>query len=144
MNRLFFALIAFIVAAKVAEAHPVALPTLDWLHRSDAVYLVRTGSVKELNDGFKTQTVVFATLKGESISTLTLTAVEGYRSKPKDEFILIHNPGGFKDDVGWTIEGDPEWWPLPVTDKDGNDEVEFLGPLADVREYLRTHPSKPN
>ena len=60
-----------------------------------------------------------------------------------DQDILMHNPSGFPNGVGWTIEGDPEWWPLSVTEKDGKQTVEFLGPMDGVRKYIHDHPIKP-
>jgi hypothetical protein len=146
MKRALFFFWFFLTAVPTAQAETFVPPTLDWLTRSDAAYVVRVDSVKELNDGFNTQSVTFTVtevLRGKHLPSLTLTAVEGSRFKLKGACILIHNPGGFPNDVGWTIEGAPEWWPLGITDKDGKPTAEYLGSLDGIRQYLRDHPTKP-
>jgi hypothetical protein len=146
MKRILLALILAVPFCSVVSAHPYSPPTLDWLPRSDAVYLVTVDSIKVLNDGFKTETVKFLTtevLSGKSQDSLTLTAVEGFTFTPHAKYILIHNPGGFKDCVGWTIEGDPEWWPIAVTGDGDVATAKPLGSLSEIRQYLSDHPKKP-
>jgi hypothetical protein len=146
MKRAVLVLFAFSIFTSIATAHPYAPPALDWLPRSDGVYLVTVDSIKVLNDGFKTESVKFSiveVLHGKPQDSLTLTAVEGCTFTPRAKYILIHNPGGFKDCVGWTIEGDPEWWPVEVTGDRDNATAKPLGTLAEIRQYIRDHPTKP-
>ena len=146
MKSAFLVLFAFVAFTLFASAHPYSPPTLDWLPRSDGVYLVTADSIKVLNDGFKTETVNFSiieVLHGKSQDSLTLTAVEGCTFILHAKYILIHNPGGFKDCVGWTLKGDPEWWPVGITGDGDKATAKPLGSLAEIRQYLHEHSTKP-
>jgi len=61
-------------------------------------------------------------------------------------WLLIHNPKGFPNCVGWAMKGDCEWWPIRIKDEAGKPTAQWLGSLDDVRKYIRDHPAdiKPN
>jgi hypothetical protein len=127
-----------------ALAHPVSIRSLNMVGSSDAVYLVRVTSVKDHRDGAYDNRINFSTthvLRGPSKPLFALTGYEDFNPKVGSEWILLHNPSGFKACVGWAMEGDCEWLPLTVSHQ-GNETVTEVGSLTKVSDYLASHPYK--
>jgi hypothetical protein len=136
----------FFALTRFADAHPQSIPTLDYVAGSDAVYLVKVSSAQVHQDGAHIGNITFSVtevMRGQSRPSLTLTAYEDYDFKENTEWIIFHHPGGFKDCVGWAMEGDCEWLPLRITRDGDKVTAQWVGPLDQVREYLRQHPHQP-
>jgi hypothetical protein len=146
MNRVSLVLTTLLALMGSAGAHPFAPPTLDYVAKSDVVYLVRAGSSVPGPDSVHPAKVVFSiteVLRGNDHAPLVLSAYE-WNPYPKDsEWIIFHNSSGFKDCIGWAMEGDCEWLPIKVTRDGGKESAEWVGPLDGVRQYLHDHPAKP-
>ena len=145
MKRLALFLFAFIAGALSAAAHDFAPPTLQYVAASDSVYLVKAVSIAPGPDSVhlaKVTFVVIEVLKGPKQSKFELEQFESDPDKKGSEWIIIHNPTGFKDCVGWAMEGNCEWLPIAITRNGDSVTAQWLGPLNKVREYLHQHPKK--
>jgi hypothetical protein len=157
MRKILFCLL-FPFLSGFALAHPVSIRSLDMVGRSDAVYLARVISVKEHRDGASDNQITFSITKtlrgptltlrqfspmvgGVSATFLVLTGYEDFNPKVNSEWMLLHNPSGFKACVGWAMEGDCEWLPLTVG-RDGDKITTEVGPIDKVSDYLEDHPYK--
>ena len=112
---------------------------------SGDVYLVRVVPGSANSDSVNPAKINFTVtevLRGRAESSFALEPSPGEAYKADSECILIHNPGGFKDCVGWAMKGDCEWLPIPVTRNGNQATAQWLGPLDQVRDYLRQHPKK--
>jgi len=137
MKRLLFVALALFAFIRLADAHAFAPPGVASVAASDAVYLVRVASVKDGKVTFSITEV----LRGKPQDSLSLTPYTG-GFEVNSEWILVHHVGGFKDCVGWALKGDCEWLPVRITRDGDKATAQWLGPLDQVREYLRQHPAK--
>ncbi len=127
-------------ASGVADAHAFSAPTLATVAGSDAIYVIKVTSHESGPWLGSISVLVTETLRGDSAKTLTLSE---YSELPVNtEWLIFHHPNGFKGVVGWAIAGDCEWLPISLTRKDDKLVAEWIGPMDQVRDYLRTHPLK--
>lgn len=152
MKRILAVLLIAIAPSAIAHAHAFSPPTLDWLPRSDAVYLVKVATNSEKAPGTASSTVTFSVEEAVRGKTRAPLVLHPYPDMYFDKYtegsrwILIHNPQGFPNCVGWAMKGDCEWWPVRIEDKAGKPTAQWLGSLDDVRNYIHDHPGdiKPN
>jgi hypothetical protein len=146
MNRTALLALWLFGAMQFCEGHPFAPPTLAYVANSDSVYFVRTESSEAGPDSVHPAKVKFSiteVLRGQTQPPLTLLAYEWNPFKTGTEWIIFHNTSGFKNCVGWAMEGDCEWLPIQVTRKGDHLDAEWLGPMDGVVKYLHDHPVKP-
>jgi hypothetical protein len=146
MKKALLVLVVFLTFIRFASAHPWAPPDLGYVAGSDSVYLVKVISSASGPDSVHPAKITLAVtevLRGPLQSKFMLAAYEDYDFKKDTEWIIFHNPSGFKDCVGWAMEGDCEWLPIPVTRDGDKVTAKWVGPLDTVKEYLRQHPYKP-
>ena len=143
MKRLLLSCLALLAFGRSGNATDFRQATLETLADSDAVYLVRVISLKDARGDVFSDRVGFSiteVLKGKRRPSLTLTPLFLSDFKKGAEYILYYTDSDFKDTVGWNgVEDVCQWLQLRISHHGGKIMVEKIGPLDQLKNYLRQH-----